>query len=186
MINIHRYIENTCVEGPGKRFAIWLQGCSRRCKGCYAVDTWSHDPQMLYDVNEFADMVNSIEAIEGITILGGEPFEQAEELLNLIHLIRSELSIILFTGFKLKDLEAMNDRCINEILDSIDVLVDGKYDEQVKDLSRPMVGSSNQEFIFLTDRYQYEDFPKNDIEIRVNKNGTVLINGNGRIESIVV
>ena len=184
MINIHRIINGTRVEGPGNRIAIWFQGCSRQCEGCFVQETWDKSPKKLYDEEQLAQLINKSIGIEGITILGGEPFEQVEGLKKLLMEIDKKYSIIVFTGYKLEELQERNDDRIESIFKRIDVLVDGEYISGRRDLSRPMVGSDNQRFIFFTERYSIEDFPPNNIEVRVEKNGNVLINGNGNIERI--
>lgn len=186
MINVHRYISCTKVEGPGKRFALWVQGCNKECKGCFASDTWSHEDRLLFSVKDLAELINNTSAIEGVTILGGEPFEQAKEISELIHLLRDGLTVIVFTGYKLEELTKSNDKDVLDIITHTDVLVDGEYIEERRELCRPMVGSSNQKFYFMTNRYTLNDFMNNSIEARVNKNGSVLINGNGRIENIII
>ena len=183
MINIHRIIPNTTVEGPGNRTAIWFQGCAKRCKGCFVPETWSNSHSILYDESALAQAINQTKDIEGVTILGGEPFDQKEGLHALISGLKKSLSVIVFTGYQFAELEGSNPH-VEEILQRIDVLVDGEYIEELRDLSRPMVGSSNQQFHFLTNRYTMKDFPDNKIEVRLDKSGRILINGNGDIEKI--
>ena len=179
MINVNRIVDRTRVEGPGERCCIWLQGCSRHCKGCFATETWSHRDNKLFSVNELYQRLKNNKNIEGVTILGGEPFEQAAELAQLIKKLRPSFSIIVFTGYKLKDLIKMECDEVNTILNHIDVLIDGAYVEEKRDFSVPMIGSSNQVFHFLTDYYQMSDFPENKIEARVLPNGEVEFNGMG-------
>ena len=119
--------------------------------------------------------------------MGGEPFEQSDELLKLSKLIKKiNLSIVCFTGFKIEELKSKNNKIIDELLENIDLLIDGGFEKENFDLSRPWVGSSNQRYIFLSDKYNPDIITqyKNKIEMRINKNGEVVINGMGDFESL--
>lgn len=186
MLNVHRIITRTAVEGPGQRFAIWLQGCNRHCEGCFVPQTWSKEPNLLYTQEQIINMINAEKDIEGITILGGEPFEQSEELCSLLMHLDKKLSVIIFTGYTLNELQEKNDIYVNSIIDMVDVLVDGEFIISQMDMSKPMIGSSNQKFHFFTPKYTINDFQKNKIEIRFQKNGAFLINGNGEIKKIKI
>ena len=99
MLNIYSVLKNTRVEGPGNRYAIWVQGCSRRCKGCFATETWSSGENLLYDEEELANDVNSTPNIEGVTILGGEPFEQAGPVARFLSMLDKRHTVVIFTGY---------------------------------------------------------------------------------------
>ncbi len=186
-MKIYKIIERTSVEGPGERFCIWVQGCSRHCEGCFAKETWDFSSGEEYNVNELFEMIKAQKSIEGVTFLGGEPFEQSDELLKLSKLIKKiNLSIVCFTGFKIEELKSKNNKIIDELLENIDLLIDGGFEKENFDLSRPWVGSSNQRYIFLSDKYNPDIITqyKNKIEMRINKNGEVVINGMGDFESL--
>ena len=76
-IRIHRLIPVTEAEGPGKRFALWTQGCPIRCPGCFNPQTWSNEGGQVLDVDALFARVSTISGIEGVSLLGGEPFAQA-------------------------------------------------------------------------------------------------------------
>ena len=123
-LRVFNIIKNTKVEGPGNRYCIWVQGCSRHCKGCQAVHTWSHQGGELY---ETGDIINDIEhyanKIEGVTFLGGEPFEQAEALGLIAEGVNKRgLSVVCFTGGKLEELRLESKNKI--LLDNTDLLID--------------------------------------------------------------
>ena len=184
-MNIHRFIARTRAEGPGLRAAVWVQGCSRRCKGCFAVETWSHEPNIIISPGTLAEKIMTESDIEGVTLLGGEPFEQAHEVAQFLRPIRdAELSVIVFTGGDLDKLHESTDPDIQSIIDCSDVIIDGRYDESLRDFSRPMAGSSNQRFHFLTERYRYEDFPPNRTEVRIMPDGSVQFNGMGDFDKL--
>ena len=179
-MNIHRIVTKTKSEGPGSRVAIWVQGCSIHCNDCMAKETWSTSPKQLLEVEELLSIIDSALDIEGITVLGGEPFDQVCELARLTDGIKSrDLSIIIFTGHTYEDLMSINDPDIAKVLNNTDVLIDGPYVEEERSFERPLVGSNNQRFLFLSDRYNLSDFKNNAIEIRISQDGIVQYNGMG-------
>ncbi len=187
-ININRIIPQTRVEGYGKRYCIWVQGCSIRCKGCFNVEMWDKRGGTEYKVSEIVeDIVRQGEEIEGITILGGEPFEQPVAVLQLVKRCKKlGYGSIVFTGFVYEEL--LKRKEAKEVLEQIDLLIDGPYEEGRRDFSRPWVGSSNQRYIFLTSRYKKEKLKKivNKLEIRISRIGQMSINGMGDIGSLFI
>ena len=208
-LRVFNIIKNTKVEGPGNRYCIWVQGCSRHCKGCQAIHTWAHDKGELYDVEDIIEDIFKIayksyfEAskkeisrcaqesddephIEGITFLGGEPFEQAEALGVIAKRVKERgLSVLCFTGGKYEELK---ENPVNKkLLDNIDLLIDGEFVEELTDYSRPWCGSSNQRYHFLTDRYKEDIFTKykNKVEVNISKNGQIFMNGMGNFDEIL-
>jgi anaerobic ribonucleoside-triphosphate reductase activating protein len=182
MINIYKIIEQTCVEGPNKRFCIWTQGCKKHCKGCFAKETWDFGIGQDYSIKELLDKIKRQKGIEGVTFLGGEPFEQAKELAILAKEVKNlGLSVVCFSGYTIDEIRAQNDTNKNEFLKYIDLLIDGGFEEEKFDLSRPWVGSSNQRYLFLTDFYNLEEILKykNKIEARISQDGKVEFNGMG-------
>ncbi len=186
-LRVFNIIKNTKVEGPGNRYCIWVQGCSKHCRGCQAVHTWSHSSGELYDVEVILDDIfNQKNKIEGVTFLGGEPFEQAEALGIIAQKVKEKgLSVLCFTGSKLEELR---ENPINKkLLDNTDLLIDGEFVQELTDYSRPWCGSSNQRYHFLTDRYNEEIFKKynNKVEVNISKNGQVFMNGMGNFDEIL-
>lgn len=188
MLDIYKIIENTAVEGPGNRFCIWTQGCRKHCSGCWAKDTWNFGCGIKYEVEDLLSLIQKQGTnIEGVTFLGGEPFEQAEELSLLAECIKKQnLSVVCFTGYTIEELTSKNNRFINKLLSNIDILIDGGFEEEKFDLSRPWVGSSNQRYIFLTDIYDNTILSsyKNKIEARIMTDGRLEINGMGDFKVI--
>lgn len=117
--------------------------------------------------------------IEGVTFLGGEPFDQAAELGQVAKLLKADgLSIMVFTGFTIQEIMQSNDNSKQLFLEQIDLLVDGRFDQKLVDRSRPWVGSTNQEFHFLSDRYSVEDLKvKDSLELTFSRDGKLTING---------
>jgi anaerobic ribonucleoside-triphosphate reductase activating protein len=173
---------------------IWTQGCSLKCPGCYNPETHSFDGGTWLSINELYNRVAALgNSIEGITISGGEPLQQAEAMAIFLKKLKSSpgLSIILFTGYEWKELERVisednslnsNDLHINRhtlksILDSIDVLIAGRF-IQSKRIAKGLRGSSNKTFHFFTNRYTAKDFESlPEAEIVIGPEGNLLISG---------
>lgn len=186
-IRVNSYIPMTNVEGVGTRFAIWVQGCSIHCKGCANLHMWDVNGGKLYEIDEFIKIIKSYsDKIEGITWLGGEPTEQIESVTKISKAVQEfGLSVIVFTGYNYNELEKRMD--FQELAKYTDILIDGKYEQDKTDYSRAWVGSSNQNYYFLSDRYDesviYEN--KNKIEIRISPDSDVVMTGMGNFEKLL-
>lgn len=184
-LRVNRIIYDTVAEGPGHRTCIWVQGCGRRCKGCFAQDMWDFDSGTSVKVDEILQHIKKENAIEGITVLGGEPLDQSEPLSALISKAKSEgKSVVLFTGNIYEDIVNKDNPYIKNILENTDVLIDGEYIEAKRVTNMGLIGSSNQRYIFLTNRYTMNDFLTTKIEIRIDKNGVAKYNGMADLEKI--
>ena len=186
-IQVYRYLERTKMAGFGWRFCLWVQGCSRRCEGCMAEETWSHSDGVTMCTKEIWKQITATPNIEGITFLGGEPFEQAQAVAMLAQKAQAiGLSVLTFTGFTYEELTFLDHLHFRQLLDATDLLIDGSFSQKQFDLKRPWVGSSNQQFHFLSDRYKESDLKgvHNQIEVRIAPNGKTLINGMGDFSKI--
>lgn len=185
-MRVHRIVEKTYAEGPGCRFCIWVQGCNHKCDGCFATELWNFDGGYDTSADEIISRIRYIEKdICGITFLGGEPFEYAEELSIIATYIHSiNKSVITFTGYRYEQL--LNKSVMTSLLNQTDLLIDGKFEKSLVDYSRPLVGSSNQRFIYLTDRISAEEiaYYENRFEIRITSDGKIEFNGMGNIEKL--
>jgi len=180
--------ERSMREGPGIRYVIWVQGCSLKCKGCFNPHFWSQHGGSSRDIDSLLHDVIAARIkfpeIEGVTFLGGEPFEQPEALAELSQKLQKlDFSIMVFSGYTLAELkDEKSSHYVSRLnfLSSIDLLVDGRYQQDNVDIDRPWVGSKNQEFHFLTERYSKETLfnsVKDGLEITVLNSGEVQING---------
>ena len=142
---------STTALGPGRRFVIWLQGCKRRCYGCASPEFQPLDGGTRISVDQLLDKIVESADIDGLTVSGGEPMLQKEALSSLLHKVREmrpDLSVILFTGYLLEDFQSDVSK---DVLDCIDLLIDGEYyHEQNDDMG--LRGSANQRLHFLTSR----------------------------------
>jgi len=181
-LRLHRFLPFTRAEGPGERACLWVQGCPIRCAGCGVPWTWEKDAGEWVEVDELAERVLAGPPVEGITFLGGEPFAQAAALAALGARLRAAgLSVMTFTGYTVEALRRAGRADYDALLAVTDLLVDGPFVERKLDLSRPWVGSSNQRFHFLTDRYRHleAELPAlpNRLEIRLHPDGRMEVNG---------
>lgn len=181
-LRINRFLPSTKAEGPGNRSCIWVQGCPIRCNGCFNQEMWSEDGGFEIDPDSLFQTIISESELEGITILGGEPFAQAAPLAQLAKKIKKAgLSVIVFTGYTLEYLKSLDSTTVSALLSSTDILIDGPFVQEKTDLSRPWVGSSNQRYHFLTTRYKNLENNLanyyNRLEIRIMKNGQTYVNG---------
>lgn len=133
-------------NGLGFRVTLWVQGCSHHCKGCHNKVTWDFKGGRDFtekDKEKIFDLLSK-PYIRGITFSGGDPIESYDDVLELCKEIKKEFpskDIWLYTGYKIEDLEGMKK---DEILSVIDILVDGEYEEDKRDVSLAFRGSSNQ------------------------------------------
>lgn len=143
---------DSIVDGPGIRLAIFVQGCSHRCPGCHNPET--HDPSggRPVELSQLMGILNSCENIDGVTISGGEPFEQPEPVASLAEAIAEKnYDLILYSGYYFENLQqkAMKDKNIYRILSLGMLLVDGPFIQSECDLTLPFRGSRNQRIIDL-------------------------------------
>lgn len=188
-IFVNRIIKSTRVEGFGSRYCIWVQGCSIRCQQCSNKEMWDKEHGKIYDVDDIVgDIFKQGANIEGVTFLGGEPFEQSRAVAIISEKVKKKgYSVITFTGYQYIYLKSNLNKDIQKLLKNTDLLIDGPFRIEKLDYSRPWVGSSNQRYIFLSDRYKSQELEniKNKFEIRIDDNGKIAINGMGDYKKII-
>lgn len=177
-VRVARVIPHTTAEGPGTRWALWVQGCTIGCVACCNPHTWDPGGGAAISIDQ---LINSMLAapVEGITLLGGEPLEQAPALAELAEAAQTNgRSVMTFTGYRYEVLRRSGNAGWHALLSATDLLVDGPFLRDRIDTRRPWVGSTNQRFLHLTDRYRDYTFDAPDrLEIRVRRDGAVLVNG---------
>lgn len=151
-MNIARILYPVKVLGPGRRIGIWVCGCKRACPGCSNPELWERQSRYEITPENAAVLIRKISAqhpVDGFTISGGEPFDQAEELSVLLSLLQ-EISkdVLIYTGYTLDELRAHKTPGTNALLQAAAVLIDGPYLEE-QNLSQPMKGSANQRIHLL-------------------------------------
>ena len=142
--------------GPGKRLGIWFQGCSLRCEGCISVDTWA-TAKTLIPIDQLMMALSSyLPLVDGITISGGEPFDQFDALLAIVVQLRKKIKvdILLYTGYSIEDIPDQ----LQQIKPYIDVLISDPFQRQTSQTLR-LRGSDNQRLHCFTsqakEKYAY-------------------------------
>lgn len=137
------------VNGPGMRRVFFAQGCRHNCKGCFNPSTHDFNGGELKDTDDLIGQIKINPLITGITFSGGDPFEQAEEFAYMADKIKKlGLNIWCYTGYTFEHI-LYNTQNIHwrSLINNIDVLVDGKFEESKKDSKLRFKGSSNQRII---------------------------------------
>lgn len=127
--------------GPGRRLGIWFQGCSLRCEGCISVDTWATAKTLIPIEQLMMTLSSYLPLIDGITISGGEPFDQFEALLAIVVQLRerTKVDILVYTGYAVEDITDQ----LQQIKPYIDVLISDPFQRQSSQTLR-LRGSDNQ------------------------------------------
>ncbi|NVK53824.1 MAG: radical SAM protein [Flavobacteriaceae bacterium] len=177
-IGISRLHFPVTTLGPGKRIGIWLQGCSIHCEGCISVDTWQFgiNSVSLEEVKILLELW--LPESDGITISGGEPFDQEEALFGLLQFLRPyEKSILMYSGYSFQQLKTKKEICNGWI----DVLISEPYDYK-QPQTKALMGSDNQQMHLLTDlgkrdfESSLEKSPEKKLDVQFEKN-TVWMTG---------
>lgn len=150
-------MENDFNDGEGVSVSLWTQGCPHRCQGCHNPQTWDFNGGYEVPDDIRGEIIKAISA-NGITrnfsILGGEPLcdENLDFVLNIITSVRiayPDIKIYIWSGYTFAELINRNDDRIIKILKNANYLIDGRYDESLRDITLPLRGSSNQNIISL-------------------------------------
>lgn len=150
-------VKNDLSAAPGISVSFFTQGCPHRCKGCHNPETWDFKggkeftPQVLDEIYE-ALMANGIQ--RSFCIMGGEPLCEDNLLLTymIIENVRQhfpEIKIYIWSGYYYEELLQMTNPKVKLILENTDVLIDGPYDETLRNVTLQLRGSSNQSIIYL-------------------------------------
>ena len=144
----HNITKDDMLNGDGLRVVLWLAGCTHHCKNCQNPITWDPNGGIPFDEDAKQEIFEELEKdyVDGITFSGGDPLleQNREELTGLIREIRSlfpEKTIWLYTGYLWEEISDL------ELIDDLNVLVDGEFMEDLKDINLPWKGSANQRVI---------------------------------------
>lgn len=149
-IKIAGVVKESIVDGPGFRYVIFTQGCPHRCEDCHNPQTHDINGGRFEDINILVEDIKKNPLLTGITLSGGEPFIQAKKLVKLLSKIDlNRYNIIAYSGFEYEYLlEHSNEKNgFLELLQSVDVLIDGKFDKVLKSSEAKFRGSTNQRSI---------------------------------------
>jgi anaerobic ribonucleoside-triphosphate reductase activating protein len=149
-IRIAGITKDSVVDGPGLRLTIFTQGCPHHCLDCHNPDTHNLYGGSLLEVRELLGIIDQSKLIRGVTFSGGEPFLQAEPIAHLAQKVKSQgLDIVTYSGFLFEQLLSMaeKNKDVGKLLYMTDILVDGPYQTEKRDLRLAFRGSSNQRLI---------------------------------------
>lgn len=148
-IKIAGTVDDSIVDGEGYRFTIFTQGCPHNCPGCHNPNTHAADGGVTVDIDTLFAKICQNPLLSGVTFSGGEPFLQAGALTALAEKIHTRplLDITTYTGYTLEQLTAMHDSDVTHLLAATDILIDGPFLQEKRDLSLIFRGSSNQRII---------------------------------------
>lgn len=144
-IQVISIMEGTTVDGPGLRTTIYCAGCSHHCPGCHNPQTWNGDQGTTYTVDQLMDII--VKADMNVTFSGGDPMFRPAGFAALARRIHQETdkTIWCYTGYTFEQI--MEDNARRELLENVDVVVDGRFRQAERDLSLLFKGSRNQRLI---------------------------------------
>jgi anaerobic ribonucleoside-triphosphate reductase activating protein len=158
LLNVATVRPRTRTNGPGWRAAVWVQGCTIRCLGCFNPHTHAHEAKRLWCPEDLAERLVTPD-VEGITILGGEPFEQAAAGGRLATRARElGASVVTYSGYTWSYLRRSTCPEVQALIAASDVLIAGPYVAAKRNDGVGWHGSTNQEVVFLTERYDQTIF----------------------------
>jgi len=143
-------IHDSIVDGPGLRFVVFTQGCMLKCEGCHNPDTWDPGNGTEVPVSDIITDMLSNPLTDGLTLSGGEPFEQAADCARLAAVaVENGLSVWVFSGKTYEELnrESKSKPDIRKLMSLTNVLVDGRFIASERTLSQKWCGSKNQRLI---------------------------------------
>jgi anaerobic ribonucleoside-triphosphate reductase activating protein len=177
--------DDTEAEGPGRRWSLWVQGCTIHCPGCCNPEMFVKGGGDEMTLDQLTERMRAaqVKGVEGISVLGGEPFEQAAGVTEVARAAKAlGLTVMVYSGYRLEELRARGEDAA-KLLAEIDLLVDGRYDREQPEPAPPVgrrwLGSTNQQIHYFTSAYHAED-PRlreaNTVEFHWS-DGQLLVNG---------
>src|SRR5436190_7142258 len=155
-LRVAQTVPCTEAEGPGRRFALWFQGCPLRCPGCCNPEMLPFEGGQPISVADLLGQIRTAAAahqLEGITLLGGEPLAHAAGAAALARGAHAlGLTVMVFSGYRLEEARSSTDPAVQTLLADTDILVDGPYLREQPEGRRRWLGSANQRVHFLSDR----------------------------------
>jgi len=141
-------VDDSVVDGEGVRLTVFVQGCPRRCPGCHNPEAQPYDGGTETTTDAILAKVDANPLLNGVTFSGGEPFTQPEALTEIARAVHARhLDVWCYTGYTLEDLQSMRLPVIDDLLSEVDVLIDGDFQYEQRDLTLRFRGSRNQRVI---------------------------------------
>lgn len=147
MINLAGLVGDSIVDGPGIRMTVFCQGCPHHCEGCHNPETWSFEGGVPMEEEKVFQMIRSNPLAKGVTFSGGEPFAQAGGFAKLAGMLKENgYEVASYSGYTFEELYHGTEEQ-KELLNKIDILVDGRYEEANRSLTLAYRGSTNQRIV---------------------------------------
>ncbi|WP_129596277.1 anaerobic ribonucleoside-triphosphate reductase activating protein [Anaerophilus nitritogenes] len=158
MLQVAGFLDNSTVNGKGLRSVLFVSGCNHNCIGCHNKDMQDFNYGDRVSLDHILNRIqHNIPLISGVTFSGGEPFEQAQPLTTLAKKIKDKgLNLWCYTGYTYEEILQSNNRDKLNLLKQIDVLIDGKFNDKLKDDACKYVGSTNQRIIDVKESLKLE------------------------------
>lgn len=149
MLRIAGIVSDSIVDGPGIRLTLFTQGCKHGCPGCHNPQTHAFDGGRLISIDAIIEMVRSNPLLDGVTISGGEPFEQAGLCSELARRVHEEgLNVIVYSGYTFEEIiQGSDSQGWDKLLKETDILVDGRFILEKRNFLLKFRGSENQRCI---------------------------------------
>lgn len=180
IIRLGHRLDRSEIYGPGLRSVFWTQGCTLACKGCWNTQYWANFGGEEISVSSILRQLKELEDIEGITLLGGEPLQQADACFELIQGCKEMgLSVFLYTGYEPSEFDELMQSCF----DLCDIVVTGRYVQELRDTTLRWRGSQNQQVHFVSDLYDKSVLQEQtEVECHISPTGELQIVGYAETE----
>ena len=178
-VRVHSFLMGSRANGPGIRNTVWFQGCTLGCPGCFNPGTHDSKAGRWFSVEQVcARLLDPNYPCDGITISGGEPFQQLPALFSLLRMLREMASppVLVFSGYI--EEEVMQDPARRACAELADALICGPYCPEAGNDLKQFISSRNQKLLLMSDRFivsDFEDLPLR--EIIIDEEGKLIISG---------
>ena len=177
ILKLAAFLPHSRANGPGLRSVLWVQGCSLGCEGCFNPDFQPFEGGYEATVADTVALLLAQPDIEGVSFSGGEPFTQATALAGVAEAVRAVgKGVMIFTGFEAAALRANRNPGVQRLLAAADLIAAGPYRHELAQ-SHPLLSSSNQELVYVTERYRGADLGLRRSEFRIGADGVVSATG---------
>lgn len=176
-LKLAAFLPHSRANGPGLRSVLWVQGCSLRCAGCFNPDFQPFAGGYESTVKEVIDLLLAQPDTEGVSFSGGEPFSQAAALAEVAEAVRAAgKGVLIFTGQEAAILKVSRYPGVQRLLAAADLLAAGPYRHDLPQ-RHPLLASTNQELVYLSERYRGVELGPRRSEFRIGADGEVSVTG---------
>lgn len=177
MLKLAAFLPHSRANGPWLRSVLWVQGCALRCDGCFNPDFQPFAGGYEATVNEVIALLLAQTDTEGVSFSGGEPFAQAAALAEVAEAVRAAgKGVLIFTGYEIATLRASRNPGMQRLLAATDLIAAGPYRRDLPQ-RHPLLASTNQELLYLTERYRGVELGPRRSEFRIGADGEVSVTG---------